>query len=205
MAARMQHAPEFDFMFKVLLIGDSGTGKSNLLLRYADDFYKADIGSTIGVDFKVRTRTIDEKVAKMTLWDTAGQERFRTITSSYYRGSHGIVVVYDVTDRESFSRVRLWMQEIVKYAGPHTQKLLVGNKVDLMSKRVVATDEGQMMADELEVHFLETSALNSHNVESAFDMLLQDMVANATEVEAPQSRPGLPLRHESVSWQGCCS
>jgi len=201
----MQHAPEFDFMFKVLLIGDSGTGKSNLLLRYADDFYKADIGSTIGVDFKVRTRTIDEKVAKMTLWDTAGQERFRTITSSYYRGSHGIVVVYDVTDRESFSRVRMWMQEIAKYAGPYTQKLLVGNKVDLVSKRVVATDEGQMMADELEVHFLETSALNSHNVESAFDMLLQDMVANTTEVETPQSRPGLPLRPESVSWQGCCS
>jgi len=201
----MQHAPEFDFMFKVLLIGDSGTGKSNLLLRYADDFYKADIGSTIGVDFKVKTRTIDGKVAKMTLWDTAGQERFRTITSSYYRGSHGIVVVYDVTDRESFSRVRMWMQEIAKYAGPYTQKLLVGNKVDLVSKRLVTTDEGQMMADELEVHFLETSALNSHNVESAFEMLLQDMVANATEVEAPQSRAGLPLRPESVSWQGCCS
>lgn len=201
----MQHAPEFDLMFKVLLIGDSGTGKSNLLLRYADDFYKADIGSTIGVDFKVKTRTIDGKVAKMTLWDTAGQERFRTITSSYYRGSHGIVVVYDVTDRESFSRVRMWMQEIAKYAGPYTQKLLVGNKVDLVSKRLVTTDEGQMMADELEVHFLETSALNSHNVESAFEMLLQDMVANATEVEAPQSRAGLPLRPESVSWQGCCS
>jgi Ras-related protein Rab-1A len=196
---------EFDYMFKVLLIGDSGTGKSNLLLRYADDFYKADIGSTIGVDFKVCTRSVDGKVAKMYLRDTAGQERFRTITNSYYRGSHGIVVVYDVTDRESFSRVRMWMQEIVKYAGPSAQKLLVGNKVDLVSKRVVSTDEGRMMAEELEVHFLETSALNSHNVESTFEMLLRDMVANATEVEAPQSRPGLPLRREPVSWQGCCS
>jgi Ras-related protein Rab-1A len=201
----MQHAPEFDYLFKVLLIGDSGTGKSNLLLRYADDFYKADIGSTIGVDFKVCTRTIEGKVARMYLWDTAGQERFRTITNSYYRGSHGIVVVYDVTDRESFSRVRMWMQEIAKYAGPSTQKLLVGNKVDLVSKRVVTTDEGHMMAEELEVHFLETSALNSHNVESAFEMLLRDMVANATEIEAPQSSLGLPLRREALSFQGCCS
>jgi len=205
MAAHGQHAPEFDYMFKVLLIGDSGTGKSNLLLRYADDFYRADIASTIGVDFKVCTRTIDGKVAKMYLWDTAGQERFRTITMGYYRGSHGIVVVYDVTDRESFSRVRMWMQEIAKYTGPSTQKMLVGNKVDLVSKRVVTTDEGQMMADELEVPFLETSALNSHNVESAFEMLLRDMVANATETEASQRRLGLPLRRDDVSWQGCCS
>jgi len=205
MAAHGQPAPEFDYMFKVLLIGDSGTGKSNLLLRYADDFYKADIGSTIGVDFKVCTRTIDGKVARMYLWDTAGQERFRTITNSYYRGSHGIVVVYDVTDRESFSRVRMWMQEVAKYAGPSTQKLLVGNKVDLVSKRVVTTDEGQMMADELEVHFLETSALNSHNVENAFEMLLRDMAAHAMEVETSQRRLGLPLRRDAVSWQGCCN
>jgi len=205
MAAHMQQPPDFDYMFKVLLIGDSGTGKSNLLLRYADDFYNADIGSTIGVDFKVCTRTIDGKVTKLYLWDTAGQERFRTITSSYYRGSHGIIVVYDVTDRESFSHVRMWVQEISKYAGPSTHKLLVGNKVDLVSKRVVTTDEGQMLAEELEVNFIETSARNSHNVESAFDVLLRDMVASAKEADAPRSGLGLPLRREAASQQGCCS
>ncbi|CAK0901881.1 unnamed protein product [Prorocentrum cordatum] len=203
--ARMPHAPESDYMFKVLLIGDSGVGKSNLLLRYADDFYKPDFESTIGVDFKVCTRTIDGQIAKMYLWDTAGQERFRTITNSYYRGSHGIIVVYDVTDRESFSRVRMWMQEIAKYASPSTQKMLVGNKVDLVSKRVVTTDEAQMMAEELQVHFVETSAKNSHNVEGAFEMLLRDMVASAAQAEPTQNRPGLPLRREAVSGQGCCN
>ncbi|CAK0869713.1 unnamed protein product [Prorocentrum cordatum] len=112
-------------MFKVFLIGDSDTGKSNLLLRCANDIYRADIGSTIGVDFEVRTRTIDGTVAKMYFWDTGGQERFRTITNSHYRGYNGIVVVYDVTDRESCSPARVWMQEIDKYIVPSIQKLLV--------------------------------------------------------------------------------
>merc|ERR1711965_386176 len=109
---------EYDYLFKLLLIGDSGVGKSCLLLRFADDTYTETYISTIGVDFKIRTVEIDQKVIKLQIWDTAGQERFRTITSSYYRGAHGIIVVYDVTDEESFTAVERWMTEIERFAGP---------------------------------------------------------------------------------------
>eukprot|EP00923_Selenidium_pygospionis_P034802 GHVN01060536.1.p1 GENE.GHVN01060536.1~~GHVN01060536.1.p1 ORF type:complete len:147 (+),score=14.68 GHVN01060536.1:81-521(+) len=132
----MNPTPEYNYLFKLLLIGDSGVGKSCLLLRFADDVYTASFIATIGVDFKIRTIEQDGKIIKLQIWDTAGQERFRTITSSYYRGAHGIIIVYDVTDRESFNNVKIWMQEIDKYAMESVNKLLVGNKSDLSSKRV---------------------------------------------------------------------
>ncbi|GAB1202221.1 GTP-binding protein of the rab [Aspergillus pseudonomiae] len=137
---------------KLLLIGDSGVGKSCLLLRFADDTYTESYISTIGVDF----------------WDTAGQERFRTITSSYYRGAHGICVVYDVTDMDSFNNVKQWLQEIDRYATEGVNKLLVGNKSDMEDKKVVEYTVAKEFADSLGIPFLETSAKNASNVEQAF-------------------------------------
>lgn len=159
---------EYDYLFKLLLIGDSGVGKSCLLLRFADDTYTESYISTIGVDFKIRTVELDGKTIKLQIWDTAGQERFRTITSSYYRGAHGIIVVYDVTDAESFNNVKQWLHEIDRYASENVNKLLVGNKSDLTSKRAVTFDQGKEFADSLGIEFLETSAKNSTNVEKAF-------------------------------------
>uniref|UniRef100_A0A3Q2WLL5 RAB1A, member RAS oncogene family b n=1 Tax=Haplochromis burtoni TaxID=8153 RepID=A0A3Q2WLL5_HAPBU len=179
--------PYSDYLFKLLLIGDSGVGKSCLLLRFAvsfapkankgcffkflassDDTYTESYISTIGVDFKIRTIELDGKTIKLQIWDTAGQERFRTITSSYYRGAHGIIVVYDVTDQESFNNVKQWLQEIDRYASENVNKLLVGNKCDLTTKKVVDYTTAKEFADSLGIPFLETSAKNATNVEQAF-------------------------------------
>ena len=117
---------QFDHIFKLLLIGDAGVGKSSILLRFTDDAFEEHLASTIGVDFKVKTVTMRGKTLKLTIWDTAGQERFRTLTSSYYRGCHGIILVFDVTDRSSFEHVRMWLDEIELYAtSAHAAKLLV--------------------------------------------------------------------------------
>mmetsp|Transcript_28911 Transcript_28911/g.32119 ORF Transcript_28911/g.32119 Transcript_28911/m.32119 type:complete len:210 (+) Transcript_28911:91-720(+) len=160
--------PEYDYLFKLLLIGDSGVGKSSLLLRFADNTFTESFISTIGVDFKIRTIEIDGTTVKLQIWDTAGQERFRTITSSYYRGAHGIIVVYDITNHETFHNVQKWLQEIDRYACENVHKLLVGNKCDLVNERKVAYDSAKEFADQLSLIFLETSAKNSTNVEEAF-------------------------------------
>jgi len=159
---------DYDYLFKLLLIGDSGVGKSCLLLRFADNTYTDSYISTIGVDFKIRTLDIDRKTVKLQIWDTAGQERFRTITSSYYRGAHGIIVVYDVTDKVSFNNVKQWLGEIDRYACQSVNKLLVGNKADLVEKKVVEYNEAKEFADSLGISFLETSAKSAHNVEESF-------------------------------------
>ncbi|GAA5812961.1 hypothetical protein MFLAVUS_006423 [Mucor flavus] len=160
--------PEYDYLFKLLLIGDSGVGKSCLLLRFADDTYTESYISTIGVDFKIRTIELEGKTVKLQIWDTAGQERFRTITSSYYRGAHGIIVVYDVTDEDSFNNVKQWLQEIDRYAAEGVNKLLVGNKSDLVDKKVVTTEQAKEFSESLKIPLLETSAKDATNVEQAF-------------------------------------
>jgi len=195
-----------DYLFKLLLIGDSGVGKSCLLLRFADDTYTESYISTIGVDFKIRTIELDAKTIKLQIWDTAGQERFRTITSSYYRGAHGIIVVYDVTDQESFNNVKQWLHEIDRYAAENVNKLLVGNKSDLTSKRVVSTEQGKEFADSLGIEFLETSAKNATNVEQAFLTMASQIKARMkTQPTAAQGGKSVPLTGEKIkSSGGCC-
>jgi len=140
-----------------------------LLLRFADNTFSDSFIATIGVDFKIRTIDLNGAQVKLQIWDTAGQERFRTITSSYYRGAHGIIVVYDITNPDSFANVRKWLQEINRYASENVQKILVGNKCDLVSERKVSYEDAKELADELGVTFLETSAKNATNVDVAFE------------------------------------
>merc|ERR1740122_114103 len=198
--------PEYDYLFKLLLIGDSGVGKSCLLLRFADDTYTESYISTIGVDFKIRTFEQDGKTVKLQIWDTAGQERFRTITSSYYRGAHGIIIVYDVTDKESFNNVKHWFQEIEKYAADGVNKLLVGNKCDLSSKKVVQYDEAKELADSLAIQFMETSAKNSHNVEQAFQTMAKDIKQRVASQPRAQNTTNTRLGPSQPvnSGGGCC-
>ncbi|KYR01095.1 Rab GTPase [Tieghemostelium lacteum] len=181
--------PDYHYLFKLLLIGDSGVGKSCLLLRFADDTYAESFISTIGVDFKIRTIELNGKTIKLQIWDTAGQERFRTITSSYYRGAHGIIVVYDVTDKLTFENVRQWLQEIDRFACENVNKLLVGNKSDLTSKKVVDFATAKAFADSLQIPFLETSAKQSTNVEQAF-MTMAGEIKSRLTASAPNSSAG---------------
>ena len=200
--------PEYDFLFKLLLIGDSGVGKSCLLLRFADDTYTESYISTIGVDFKIRTIQLDGKTIKLQVWDTAGQERFRTITSSYYRGAHGIIVVFDVTDQESFNNVKQWLQEIDRYACENVDKLLVGNKCDLTDKKVVEYTSAKAYADQLGISFLETSAKNATNVEEAFMTMSAEIKNRVGPSAAAQPGPdGFVIDSKSVEANkagGCC-
>jgi small GTP-binding protein len=131
----MRSAQGFDYLFKVVVIGDSGVGKSCLLIRFAEDKFSEEHVSTIGVDFTNRTVEVGGDMVKLQLWDTAGQERFRTVTSTYYRGAQGIVVVFDVTERRSFETVRAWVDDVDKWASGGTVKILVGNKTDLHERR----------------------------------------------------------------------
>jgi len=167
---------DYDYLFKLVLIGDSGVGKSCLLLRFADDAFTESYISTIGVDFRFRTVKIDKKTVKLQIWDTAGQERFRTITSAYYRGADGIIMVYDVTSSDSFDHVNDWLKEVNRYASEGTCKLLVGNKSDRTADRVVTTESAKEFADELGIAFLETSAKSAKNVEEAFLTLAGELI-----------------------------
>lgn len=199
--------PEYDFLFKLLLIGDSGVGKSCLLLRFADDTYTESYISTIGVDFKIRTIELDGKTVKLQIWDTAGQERFRTITSSYYRGAHGIIVVYDITDLESFTNVKQWLQEIDRYASENVNKLLVGNKCDLTSKKAVDYASAKDYADQLGIPFLETSAKNATNVEQAFMTMaaeIKNRVGPAAARQAGSAGVTIDSKPVEAKSGGCC-
>jgi len=200
--------PEYDYLFKLLLIGDSGVGKSCLLLRFADDTYTESYISTIGVDFKIRTIDLDGKTIKLQIWDTAGQERFRTITSSYYRGAHGIIVVYDITDAQTFASVKQWLSEIDRFACENVNRLLVGNKSDLKEKRKVETAQAKEFADSLGIPFIETSAKCASNVEDAFITMASEIKKKMAS-STPQQRHVVSIKPQSEevsrkSGGGCC-
>merc|ERR1712159_596359 len=200
--------PEYDYLFKLLLIGDSGVGKSCLLFRFADDTYQESYISTIGEDFKIRTVELEGKTIKLQIWDTAGQERFRTITSSYYRGAHGIIVVYDVTDMESFEAVKGWLNEIDRYANENVNKLLVGNKSDLTSQKVMDYATAKAFADEIGIPFIETSAKNATNVEQAFMTManeIKNRMASQPQMNAgPRGNTVRPGEGRSVNAKSSC-
>jgi len=200
----------YDALFKLVLIGDSGVGKSCLLLRFADDAFTESYITTIGVDFRFRTVQVGSLLVKLQIWDTAGQERFRTITSAYYRGADGIITVYDVTNQESFDHVQDWLHEVEKYASPGTVKLLVGNKCDREDK-VVSTETGEAFANNLNLPFLETSAKTSENVEAAFLAMASELIKakgskSSKSSDAP-TRKRLSLSSQPTpaqNNQGCC-
>jgi len=177
------------FLIKLLLIGDSGVGKSCLLLRFSEDSFAPSFITTIGIDYKIRTIEIDGKKIKLQIWDTAGQERFRTITTAYYRSAMGVLLVYDVTDDKSFANIKNWIRNIEQHASENINKVLVGNKCDLVDKRIIDTARGKALADEFKIPFYETSAKNSTNVEDAFISLARDVKKRLIDAPKPQEAP----------------
>ena len=168
---------EYDYLYKILLIGNSSVGKSSIFNRYVDNCYSDLSVSTIGVDFKIKTLKINNKIIKLQIWDTNGQERFKAITNSYYRNSHGIIVVFDITDRKSFTGLRNWLNDADRYS-ENTCKILVGNKSDLHDNREVTYEEAKEFADAKELIYIEVSAKKTINIDSIFETLTTDLVKN---------------------------
>jgi Ras-related protein Rab-1A len=174
---------EYDYLFKLLLIGNSSVGKSSLLFRFVENVWDDSFVPTIGVDFKLKTLEVNGKKVKLQIWDTAGQERFKNITSSYYRGGNGVLVVYDITDRESFENLTSWLIEIEKNANKNVYKLLIGNKCDLEDKRKVSIQEGKDFAESNGMKFIETSAKDNTKVQEAFELLTTEIMKSSINKE----------------------
>lgn len=166
---------EYDYLFKVVLIGDSGVGKSNLLSRFTRNEFLMESKSTIGVEFATKSIQVDNKVIKAQIWDTAGQERYRAITSAYYRGAVGALLVYDISKSITFENVERWLKELRDHAEPNIVIMLVGNKSDLRPKRVVSTEDAMAYAESNSLAFIETSALEATGVDEAFRQILTEI------------------------------
>ncbi|CAD8143252.1 unnamed protein product [Paramecium octaurelia] len=202
-----QKKADFDFLVKLLIIGDSGVGKTCLLMRYCENLFTNNHLTTIGIDFKLKTIEVGGKKVKIQIWDTAGQERFRTITQTYYKGAQGIILVYGVDDKVSFQSIENWMKQINTHAQEGVSKLLVANKSDC-ADRVVQTQEGQRLADQYGIPFFETSAKNGTNIYEIFNSIAKMVIDKQNK--DPLDRPSnvqlsqQPQSETQKKQGGCC-
>lgn len=197
----MAEGSNYDYLFKVVLIGDSGVGKSNLLSRFTRNEFNLESKSTIGVEFATRSINVDGKTVKAQIWDTAGQERYRAITSAYYRGAVGALLVYDIAKHATYVNVTRWLKELRDHADSNIVIMLVGNKSDLKHLRAVPTDEAKAFATENGLSFIETSALDASNVEGAFQTILTDIyrIVSAKSLESSSTNIEPPTGGISVT------
>ncbi|XP_057483517.1 ras-related protein RABA5b-like [Actinidia eriantha] len=169
---------EQEYLFKIVVIGDSAVGKSNLLSRFARDEFDLHSKATVGVEFQTQVMEVDGKEVKAQVWDTAGQERFRAVTSAYYRGAVGALIVYDISRRTTFDSVKRWLEELNTHCDTTVARMLVGNKCDLENIRDVSVDDGKSLAEEEGLFFIETSALDSTNVIASFEIVIREIYNN---------------------------
>ena len=167
----------YDDLFKLVIIGDSGVGKSCILLRFADDTFTENYYSTIGVDFRFKCVDIGERKCKLQIWDTAGQERFKTVTSAYYRGADGIMIIFDQTDKESFNNIQHWIEDISRYSTDEPAKIIIANKDDMAEeKKIVKNEDINELEKKTGLEVIKTSAKTGENVEYAFKKLAQQLI-----------------------------
>ncbi|XP_071685824.1 ras-related protein Rab11D [Rutidosis leptorrhynchoides] len=208
---------EYDYLFKLVLIGDSGVGKSNLLSRFTRNEFNLETKSTIGVEFATRSVHVEGKVIKAQIWDTAGQERYRAITSAYYRGAVGALLVYDVTRHATFENIKRWLKELRDHTDPNIVVMLIGNKSDLRHLLAVSTEDGKTFAEAESLYFMETSALEATNVENAFTEVITQIykIVSKKAVEVgDEGASSLPSKGATIDVKdessgptrfGCCS
>lgn len=208
---------DYDYLFKVVLTGDSGVGKSNLLSRFSRNEFALESKSTIGVEFATRTISVDGKIIKAQIWDTAGQERYRAITNAYYRGAMGALLVYDITRHMTFENVERWLKELREHTDSNIVIMLVGNKSDLRHLRAVAAKDSQSFAEREGIYFMETSALEATNVEDAFKQALTQIyrVVSKKTLNIGEDPATLPSQGQTINYAskdtaaskkaGCCS
>ena len=190
-----------EFLYKILLLGDTSVGKTCFLMRYTDNTFQEIHLSTIGLDYKLKNVQLEDgKFVKIQIWDTAGQDRFRSITKNYYKGAHGIILLYDITDRRSFDNVKTWIEQIREEVGDKVSIILVGNKIDEVDGRKVKTEEGEKVANEIGLSFFECSAKTGENI----DMIFNEMVKKTVEANTKLEGKGNKLTSKKNKKRGCC-
>ena len=205
---------DYDFLFKIVIIGDSGVGKSNMLLRYTKNEFNLESKATIGVEFATKAIIVDNKTIKAQIWDTAGQERFQALTSAYFRGATGALLVYDISKASSFQHVEKWTKKLKEFGDPNITTLLIGNKCDLTELRAVQKEEAVEYAQKHNMGFLEASALDSTNIDLAFQKLvatvyqqLSSIIPKDDEKNKKKVEKGEPVNLETKVPEvkkGCC-
>mmetsp|Transcript_21977 Transcript_21977/g.24332 ORF Transcript_21977/g.24332 Transcript_21977/m.24332 type:complete len:210 (+) Transcript_21977:115-744(+) len=205
----------YAYLFKYIIIGDTGVGKSCLLLQFTDKRFQPVHDLTIGVEFGARMVNLQDKLVKLQIWDTAGQERYRAITSAYYRGAVGALLVYDISKHATFENVERWLKELRDHAEPNIVVMLVGNKSDLRHLRNVETDEAMAFSEQHNLAFIETSALDSSGVDTAFQRILTEIyrlmsrrnMAAEENTQPSQLSAGqsISLNKEADKKKGCCA
>ena len=193
---------KFDHLFKILIIGESGVGKTCFLLRYAENSFVANHLLTIGIDFKIKMLELDGKLIKLQIWDTAGQDRFRTIRKTYYKGSQGVILVYDVCDEKSFGNVKNWVNQIEQNAKSTICKVLVGNKCD-KPERVITEEQGKKLAEEYNMKFFETSAKTAYNIKESSEYLINTIIETNKKIMEEKKNKKL-IRQKQKEKSKCC-
>ena len=190
-----------ELLYKILLLGDTSVGKTCFLMRYTDNTFQEIHMSTIGLDYKLKNVQLEDgKFVKIQIWDTAGQDRFRSITKNYYKGAHGIILLYDITDRKSYDNVKTWVEQIREEVSEKVSIILVGNKIDDVEGRKVKTEEGEKLAKEIGLSFFECSAKTGENIDLIFNELVKKTVEAYTKLDGQGSK----LNSKKNKKKGCC-
>jgi len=208
-AKKLSKSKQFDYTFKIVMIGDSGVGKSCILLRFADDKFNENFYATIGVDFRFKNVMIDDKSVKLQIWDTAGQERFKTITSAYYRGADGIIIVYDITDRNSFAHIKDWLDDVNKYTDDNPLKIIVGNKIDLIKDKQISNNDMKTMTAQTGIEIIECSAKDSIKINDLMEIMTKKLIEKRKNEGNKNTTKSMVLndinnKNKEINNKGCC-